>query len=107
MVKQKPDFPPIPLKRYFTLEECCALACIDTERFLEWQSEHNLPFGVGGQFYSRQDVLSLRTISPTINHLEDQPKIEDMMAQIDQLESIVGQAKEKLEFLREYMSTQE
>lgn len=96
MTKLNISFPPIPLKRYFTFSELCALACLDEARFLEWQSQYNLPFGRGGQFYSRQDILSLRSISPTIIEMQQQPRLEDVQQELEAFGRSVEQAKEKL-----------
>ncbi len=72
------------------------LAGLEEERFLVWQSQHDLALGRGGQFYSRQDVLTLRSISPTIIKMQNQPRLEDVLDDLNQFGRTVDEAKEKL-----------
>ena len=55
--------PPIPVKRYFSLEELCYLADIQPEQFFQWQQDNGVVIGHGGNQYTRQDVVKIRKLS--------------------------------------------
>ena len=104
MTNQKADFPSVPLKRYFTLEEMCALACLDTDSFLSWLARNGVIFGSGGQRYTRQDVFQLRQISAKIKQQLAQPKLEALQEQLQTLSTSVVEAREELFSLYQRMS---
>ncbi|WP_434778841.1 hypothetical protein [Neisseria sp. Ec49-e6-T10] len=74
MTKLNVDFPAVPLKRYFSLDELCQLAQIETDVFVEWQNQHGIVLGKGGNTYSRQDVFLLRKLSATF-----QPPVDSFL----------------------------
>ncbi|WP_066569226.1 hypothetical protein [Snodgrassella sp. CFCC 13594] len=65
------ELPPIPAKRYFTLDELCQLADISAEQFAAWQHAHGAVIGYGGNRYTRLDVIKVRQLrdsfAPYIN----------------------------------------
>lgn len=56
---------PIPVKRYFSLEELCELVQISPAQFAQWQHEHGVVVGHGGNSYTRGDVVKLRKLKDT------------------------------------------
>ena len=61
--KNKRLLPPIPAKRYFSLEELCRLADIRPEQFVQWQQDNGTVIGYGGSRYTRRDVVKIRRLS--------------------------------------------
>lgn len=57
--------PPIPAKRYFTLDEVCRLVQISPEQFAQWQHENAVVIGYGGDRYTRSDVVKLLKLKET------------------------------------------
>lgn len=56
---------PIPAKRYFTLDELCAVVEISPAQFAQWQREHGTVIGYGGDRYTRSDVVKLLKLKDT------------------------------------------
>ena len=65
------NLPPIPAKRYFSLEELCELARINPAQFADWQHEHGLVIGYGGNVYTRSDVVKIRQLCATFSPFVD------------------------------------
>ncbi|QMT34343.1 hypothetical protein LNQ82_07975 [Conchiformibius steedae DSM 2580] len=54
--------PPVPAKRYFSLEEVCRLACIKPAQLAEWQRQNGSIGGHGGSRFTRLDVMKIRQL---------------------------------------------
>ena len=54
--------PPVPAKRYFSLEEVCRLANIRPEQLAQWQLEQGRIVGYGGDRFTRLDVMKIRQL---------------------------------------------
>ena len=65
------NLPPIPAKRYFSLEELCELARINPAQFADWQHEHGLVIGYGGNVYTCSDVVKIRQLCATFSPFVD------------------------------------
>lgn len=59
------NFPLIPAKRYFSLNELCELVQISTAQFTQWQHENGVVVGYGGNNYTRADVLKVLKLKDT------------------------------------------
>lgn len=57
------NLPPLPAKRYFTLDEVCQLTDIHPDQFRQWLQNEGNTVGYGGDTYTRQDVIRLRRLS--------------------------------------------
>lgn len=57
--------PSVPAKRYFTLDEMCALVQISPSQFAQWQHENAVVIGYGGDRYTRSDVVKLLKLKDT------------------------------------------
>lgn len=55
----------IPAKRYFTLDELCGLLQISPYGFAQWQHDHGVVVGYGGERYTRLDVVKLLKLKST------------------------------------------
>ncbi|CBN87717.1 TPA: hypothetical protein ACFRHF_000531 [Neisseria lactamica] len=55
----------IPAKRYFTLDELCGLLQISPYGFAQWQHDHGVVVGYGGERYTRSDVVKLLKLRST------------------------------------------
>lgn len=64
--------PTIPAKRYFTLDEVCALVQISPSQFARWQHENGTVVGYGGDRYTRSDVVKLLKLKETFAPYADQ-----------------------------------
>ena len=65
------NLPPIPAKRYFSMEEACQLADIRLDQFVEWQRQSGVLVGRGTQSFTRSDVMKLRQLQHGIADLSD------------------------------------
>ena len=50
----------IPAKRYFSIDEACAVLDIDRAQLMEWQRQEGMLLGKGANTLTRLDVLKLR-----------------------------------------------
>ena len=71
MTKTAKTLPPIPAQRYFSLDELCRLAEISPEAFAQWQHEHGVVIGYGGQQFTRLDVIKVRQLKDTFAPYHD------------------------------------
>ena len=55
--KTERALPPIPVKRYFSLEELCYLADIQLEQFFQWQQDNGVVIGKS----NKKEVLYRKT----------------------------------------------
>ncbi len=65
MTNNANSLPPLPDKRYFTLNEVCELVQISPAQFAEWQNANGTVIGYGGELYTRRDVVKLRQVKGT------------------------------------------
>lgn len=73
--------PPIPAKRYFTLDEMCRLVQISPEQFAQWQHENAVVIGYGGNRYTRSDVIKLLKLKETFAPYAEEPSSEVLDAE--------------------------
>ena len=52
----------IPAKRYFSIDEACAVLDIDRAQLMEWQRQEGMLLGKGANTLTRLDVLKLRQL---------------------------------------------
>ena len=72
MTNNAKKLPPIPAKRYFSLNELCELLQISTDQFAEWQYANGTVVGYGGNSYTRQDVVKMRQLKDTFEPFIDE-----------------------------------
>lgn len=56
----------IPAKRYFSIDEACAVLDIDRAQLMEWQRQEGMLLGKGANTLTRLDVLKLRQLRHSI-----------------------------------------
>lgn len=56
----------IPAKRYFSIDEACAVLGIDRAQLMEWQRQEGMLLGKGANTLTRLDVLKLRQLRHSI-----------------------------------------
>ncbi|UOP04678.1 hypothetical protein [Conchiformibius kuhniae] len=95
--------PPVPAKRYFSLEEVCRLAAVKPAQLAEWQRRHGSIGGRGGSRFTRLDVMKIRQLQHGIADVfthdgldaDGNPAIgADEMR--DELEKILGKIEKTL-----------
>lgn len=57
----------IPAKRYFSIDEACAVLDIDRAQLMEWQCQEGMLLGKGANTLTRLDVLKLRQLRHSID----------------------------------------
>ena len=56
----------IPAKRYFSIDEACAVLDIGRAQLMEWQRQEGMLLGKGANTLTRLDVLKLRQLRHSI-----------------------------------------